>query len=841
MHMTSGGADVGSAGVAAAAKMSSSYSAESSSSASSRRVSKAAAAGIGSSAAIHSTSHEEQHSSSKTVKSMHSAAVGGFGINASAAMAAKCATLHQSLFNLSNINRLLNPNMTFEEVERNLIRFDDLESLTPQTNVNNVEKALVRYGSIVSSTVDAMKKQTASDDQLSRQLARVNDMMTSAWKVPSFGYEMGVTLCDIMSNNGGLDVLIDKIATKNEQLKFNSAKLIQQCLVTENRGYVVEKGLDKVVALAKQYTGDLKDVNQSRVGTGILEHLFKHSESTCGDVIAMGGLDTVVKECQSTDVETLRHCASALANVAMYGGSENQEAMIKRKVPSWLFPLAFHDDDTIKYYACLAIAVLVANKEIEAAVQKSGTLDLIEPFVQNHTPAEFAETSAKHSHGQSPMWLKRLIPVLMSQREEARNLAAFHFCMEAEIKRSQGKTGFFKEIGAIESLRRVASSPSGIASKYAAQTLRVIGEEVPHKLSQQVPTWSEEDVNEWVKQIGFPQFVESFAESRVDGDLLLQLTEDMLKEDIGMRNGLLRRRFMRELTNLKRVADYSSCDATNLNGFLSSLGPEYCDYTYEMIINRIDRQILMEITEDQLLAECGIKNKIHRLKIAQGIRIERGEFSSVDENVNLDKSLDVFISYRRSNGSQLASLLKVHLEIRNFSVFLDVDRLEAGPFDNNLLSNIRAAHNFVLVLTPGALDRCFNDHEQRDWIHKEVACALSSKCKIIPVFDDFLMPESESLPETMRQVTTYNGVKWIHDYQEACVEKIGKFIRGDTGGNPMMERFLNSQPAPSSYSGYARQTSTYNRTLSQDSQRLDGTSSGSDNEAGLSFSSAPKD
>ena len=42
----------------------------------------------------------------------------------------------------------------------------------------------------------------------------------------------------------------------------------------------------------------------------------------------------------------------------------------------------------------------------------------------------------------------------------------------------------------------------------------------------------------------------------------------MLKEDIGMKNGILRRRFIRELNNLKRVADYSSCDSTNLNLFL---------------------------------------------------------------------------------------------------------------------------------------------------------------------------------------------------------------------------------------------------------------------------------
>ena len=153
----------------------------------------------------------------------------------------------------------------------------------------------------------------------------------------------------------------------------------------------------------------------------------------------MGGLDRVVNMCKSTDSASLRHCASALANVAIFGGAENQEAMIKMQVPTWLFRLAFYTDDTVKYYACLAIAVLVANKENEAAVQKSGTLELIEPFIQKHTPASFADKLATHIHGQSSSWLKRLIPVLLSNREEARNLAAFHFCMEAEIKRQEAQ------------------------------------------------------------------------------------------------------------------------------------------------------------------------------------------------------------------------------------------------------------------------------------------------------------------------------------------------------------------------------------------------------------------
>lgn len=53
----------------------------------------------------------------------------------------------------------------------------------------------------------------------------------------------------------------------------------------------------------------------------------------------------------------------------------------------------------------------------------------------------------------------------------------------------------------MEALKKVASCPNAIASKYAAQALRLIGEEVPHKLSQQVPLWTIADVKEWVKQV----------------------------------------------------------------------------------------------------------------------------------------------------------------------------------------------------------------------------------------------------------------------------------------------------------------------------------------------------
>lgn len=64
------------------------------------------------------------------------------------------------------------------------------------------------------------------------------------------------------------------------------------------------------------------------------------------------------------------------------------------------------------------------------------------------------------------------------------------------------------------------------------------------------------------------------------------------------------------------------------------------------------------------------------------------------------------------------SLLKVHLQLRGFSVFIDIERLRAGKFDENLLYSIKMAKNFILILTSNALDRCFGDADQKDWVHK---------------------------------------------------------------------------------------------------------------------------
>merc|ERR1712241_1606297 len=39
------------------------------------------------------------------------------------------------------------------------------------------------------------------------------------------------------------------------------------------------------------------------------------------------------------------------------------------------------------------------------------------------------------------------------------------------------------------------------------------------------------------------------------------------------------------------------------------------------------------------------------------------------------------------------------------------------------------------------------------------------------------MPKASDLPVQMRPLLSYNGVNWVHEYQNACVDKIERFLK----------------------------------------------------------------
>lgn len=74
---------------------------------------------------------------------------------------------------------------------------------------------------------------------------------------------------------------------------------------------------------------------------------------------------------------------------------------------------------------------------------------------------------------------------------------------------------------------------------------------------------------------------------------------------------------------------------------------------------------------------------------------------------------DVFISYRRDGGEMLAHILYERMKDAGYDVFQDVESLRSGDFNTALYDVIENCQDFILVLSPGALDRCSNPD---DWV-----------------------------------------------------------------------------------------------------------------------------
>ena len=128
---------------------------------------------------------------------------------------------------------------------------DDLDILDSSSDPADVEQAKAKYTGAMSSCVERLKdmaKRNKQSHMMPVYLDRVSQMVGKAWAVPApHGQSLASSLCDVLRDNGGLDVLINNCVSNDNNIQLSSARLLEQCLTQENREYVVECGLDKVI------------------------------------------------------------------------------------------------------------------------------------------------------------------------------------------------------------------------------------------------------------------------------------------------------------------------------------------------------------------------------------------------------------------------------------------------------------------------------------------------------------------------------------------------------------------------------------------------------------------
>ena len=125
--------------------------------------------------------------------------------------------------------------------------------------------------------------------------------------------------------------------------------------------------------------------------------------------------------------------------------------------------------------------------------------------------------------------------------------------------------------------------------------------------------------------------------------------------------------------------------------------------------------------------------------------------------------------YNRRDGGEMAALhLAQELKQRKYDVFFDRGDPYASRFDETLWDNIRSCKDFILVLTPHALDRCENEV---DWVRFEIEEALRNGKNIVPVvMSGFEFPEN--LPESIDEIRHINALVFSMDFFKESIERL---------------------------------------------------------------------
>lgn len=148
-----------------------------------------------------------------------------------------------------------------------------------------------------------------------------------------------------------------------------------------------------------------------------------------------------------------------------------------------------------------------------------------------------------------------------------------------------------------------------------------------------------------------------------------------------------------------------------------------------------------------------------------------------------EKKYDVFLSHRRKEGWTHARLLYYALKDYDLKAYLDVENPKAGRIDVILSEVIENCDHFVIVLTPGALDGCW---DEEDWVRLEVEKARNSHKNIIPVLmDGFSFPKE--MPESMRFLKKQGGLTVTGDYYADFVKKLVDMLKTESPTQNMNE------------------------------------------------------
>jgi len=151
------------------------------------------------------------------------------------------------------------------------------------------------------------------------------------------------------------------------------------------------------------------------------------------------------------------------------------------------------------------------------------------------------------------------------------------------------------------------------------------------------------------------------------------------------------------------------------------------------------------------------------------------EIKALDNYFPQEIEYKIFISYRREGGVDLARSIKQQLQIFGYdNIFFDYNSIRDGKFNTQILDAIYSCDVFLLLLTPGSMNRCVN---KGDWVAREIRTALKYNRHIIPITIENAFIWPSDLPDDMKELKNIQRHKILTDeHFEYTIKRLSQRI-----------------------------------------------------------------
>jgi hypothetical protein len=578
-----------------------------------------------------------------------------------------------------------------------------------------------------------------------------------------------------------------------------------------------------------------KHVNYAR---GFID-LFRHAGLGL-KAAKRGGFARLFRECTDNthSPEALSWLMLAVNNAAR--SHDIAAEMLEADAASLLTPALYHDDRNCQFQASLALSCLASHHDLRAQLEVSGCLDdmllVLRSLSVFDLPTGLTFSESDVGAYEKLCDESQLKPV----RHTGVLCLGWVAANYAKREQPETAVHLFQRTGSIDSLMKLARDSDAFIYTVAATALKLLRLPVPFyrerskkaagshdsderalAMAPDPLAWNVDLVCDWVGTHPFKVYRPAFRDCFVSGAVLASLSDGDLR-DLGIANGVHRKAIRTAIAKLMLRAGKSyshveglavgcspaggagTSDSNAAGGKEASAAAPAAPApapTPSVLL-----QAMPSLQPGNLLASYSeAYAAAAAAAAAAGVGAASGgagalalqptrtatsslpallAFTGVADSAasglapasTVVAPVDVFISYRRRSGAVLAQLLKVHLKMRGLTSFLDVETMGSGSFDVALQLHLSVARNVVVILSEGALDRCIDDHENKDYVRKEVALALAMQKNVVPVVWNFTWPEQGRLPADIRELAVRNAVTWSHEYQDASMDRVVRFL-----------------------------------------------------------------